>query len=268
MGNLAERTDRSWEAGKPSGKTSTMIPSSWPAPLEIFLLGAVPFLDIQRLQRRLLYDLGETERGGALILCEHPPTITVGRSGSRAHIRPDDDELRSAGIRMHWVNRGGGCVLHVPGQLAAYLLLPLRGLGLDLWTYVLRLHRVVLAVLEEFDLEGAVRPDAPGIFLGPGRVATVGVSVHRWITGHGLTLNVGPYLRAFDLLDEPTPTGSRLVQTSMEARRQRPAPMARVREAVIRHIEAVFGLERHYLYTDHPQLHGKVRAHAHVPSLR
>src|SRR5690348_13584621 len=103
--------------------------------LEIFTLGLVDFEDAQRLQRRLVYDLGE-RGGGALILCEHPPTISVGRSGSWAHIRADFDELRDLGIAVHWVNRGGGCVLHMPGQLAAYLALPLQRLGLDLHGYI------------------------------------------------------------------------------------------------------------------------------------
>src|SRR5947199_7250504 len=98
----------------------TMTPSPLPPPLEVYLLGLVDFDDAQRLQRRLVYDLGE--RGGAaLVLCEHPPTISVGRSGSRVHILPDDETLRSLGVSTHWVNRGGGCVLHLPGQLCAYL---------------------------------------------------------------------------------------------------------------------------------------------------
>src|SRR3954469_25207423 len=78
--------------------------SSTSDPLEIYLLGEVDFDDAQKLQRRLVYDLGE-RTGGALILCEHPPTISVGRSGSRAHIRPDDDELRERDLPIRWVNR-------------------------------------------------------------------------------------------------------------------------------------------------------------------
>src|SRR3954454_12447761 len=88
-------------------------------PLEVYLLGLVDFEEVQQLQRRLVYDLGE-RGGGSLLLCEHPPTISVGRSGSRAHIVPDDEELRAMGIKVHWVNRGGGCILHLPGQLAVY----------------------------------------------------------------------------------------------------------------------------------------------------
>ncbi|MBX6313145.1 MAG: lipoyl(octanoyl) transferase LipB [Isosphaeraceae bacterium] len=243
-----------------------MMPSPASPPLEVFLLGLVEFEDAQRLQRRLVYDLGEGG-GGALILCEHPPTITVGRSGSRAHIRADDVELRERAIRTYWVNRGGGCVLHLPGQLVAYVCLPLDRLKLDVKRYLDGLQRALLGTLAEFDLNGQTRPDLPGVFLGHARVASVGIAVDRWITYHGLTLNVGPYLGAFDLLTEPGHSGYPLTQTSMEARRQRPAPMARVRETLIRQLEAAFGLARHHIYTDHPLIRPRSPRHAYVQSL-
>ncbi len=245
------------------------IPAVAP-PLEIYLLGLVDFDDIQQLQRRLVYDLGDRETGGgALILCEHPPTISVGRSGSRAHILLDDDELRSKGVAVRWVNRGGGCVLHLPGQLVGYLAMPLAVSGLDIRRYLDGLHRVLMGVLREFDLEGATRPDQPGIFLGHARVASVGVAVNRWIAYHGFTLNVSTFLEPFESLDEPAgrPGVPALRQTSMESRRQRPAPMAKVREAVIRRVEEVFGLERHHLYTHHPLIRRKVGTHAYAQSL-
>ncbi len=238
-------------------------PSPIPAPpsLEVYLLGLVEFDDVQRLQRRLVYDLGERP-GAALILCEHPPTISVGRSGSRAHIRADDDELKSMGVPIRWVNRGGGCVLHLPGQLAGYLTLSLPALGLDLKRYVDGLHQVLIDVMPEFDLNGSTRPDDSGVYLGPCRVATVGVAVGRWIAYHGFTLNVGTYLEPFRLIDEPStmPGTNPIRPTSMEAWRQRPTPMPKVRESVIRHVEATFGLERNHVYTAHPLIRRKVRS--------
>jgi lipoyl(octanoyl) transferase len=245
------------------------IPSS--PPLEIYLLGLVDFDDIQQLQRRLVYDLGEHSppTGGALVLCEHPPTISVGRSGSRAHILADDEELRSRRVAVRWVNRGGGCVLHLPGQLSGYLALPIDRPELGLRGYLDGLHRMLVAVLAEFDLPGSTIPGQAGVFLGNARVASVGVAVNRWIAYHGFTLNVSTYLEPFELIDEPAPGCSRLPlrQTSMESRRQRPAPMAKVREAVIRQLEAVFGLERHHLYTHHPLIRRKVGTHAYAQSL-
>ena len=242
-------------------------------PLEIYLLGTVDFDEIQQLQRRLVYELGERENGGgALILCEHPPTISVGRSGSRAHIRLDDVELRGRGLSVRWVNRGGGCVLHLPGQLVGYLALPLNapgsGSGLNLSSYLDGLHRVLIQVLGEFDLVGHTLADLPGVFLGNARVASVGVAVNRWIAYHGFTLNVSTFLERFEMLDEPArvPGRASFRQTSMESRRQRPAPMAKVREAVIRRVEEVFGLQRHHLYTHHPLIRRKVGTHAYAQS--
>lgn len=230
------------------------------APLEVYLLGLVEFEDAQSLQRRLVYEFGERP-GGALILCEHPPTISVGRAGSRSHIYADYDELAAWGIPVRWVNRGGGCQLHMPGQLTVYLVLPLEQRGLDVQTYLDRLSRVLIEVLTEFDLGRSAKVDSLGVTLAGARVATLGVAVRRWIAYHGLTLNVGPFLAPFDLIDEPGASGHRTRFTSMEAVRQRPTPMAKVRESFVRHIEATFGLERHVLFTTHPMIR------RHTPSL-
>jgi lipoyl(octanoyl) transferase len=242
-----------------------MKPTSDSPSLETYLLGHVDFLEVQALQRRTVYELGE--RGGAcLILCEHPPTISVGRSGSRAHIVPDDESLRGLGIRVHWVNRGGGCVLHLPGQITAYLAMSLRPPALSLSGYLAGLEQVILRVLDEFAIRGTARPDHSGVFLGRSRIASVGVAVNRWIAYHGFSLNVGPFLDLFDILDEPGFDSASLRQTSMEARLQRSIPIARVREAIIRQTRSVFSLERHHLYTRHPLIRRKVLSHVYAPS--
>jgi lipoyl(octanoyl) transferase len=242
-----------------------MLPSPEPLSLEVYLLGLVDFQEVQSLQRRLVYELGE-QAGAALIVCEHPPTISVGRNGSRAHIAADEPTLRSLGIQLHWTNRGGGCVLHLPGQLAAYLILPLERRGLSLCSYLDHLDQALLGVLDEFELSGTVRPEHSGVFLGPARVATVGVAVSRWIAYHGLTLNVGPYLDLFDILEEPGIGSGKLRQTSMESRRQRHTPMSKVREALIRHLELTLGLERHHVYSGHPMIRRRVLSHVYAPT--
>jgi lipoyl(octanoyl) transferase len=242
-----------------------MTPSPQLPSLEVYMLGLVDFSEVQQLQRRIVYELAE-QGGAVLILCEHPPTISVGRSGSRAHIGPDDEMLQAMGITVHWVNRGGGCVLHLPGQLAAYVALTLDTLELNLQGYLKRLHSTILLVLDEFDLAGSLRADLPGVFSGPARIATVGVAVTRSIAYHGLTLNVGPYLDGFDVLDEPGIGKTPLRYTSMESRRQRPTGMAKVREALIRNLEQVFGLERHHVYTQHPLIRRKDFADVYASS--
>jgi lipoyl(octanoyl) transferase len=239
--------------------------SALPEPLEIYLLGLVDFEDAQSLQRRLVYEYGERP-GGALILCEHPPTISVGRAGSRMHIVADDDELRDWGIPVRWVNRGGGCLLHMPGQITGYLILPLGTLGLDVNRYLTNLQKVLLGVLDEFDLGRTARFDVAGLTLGAERVASVGIAVRRWIAYYGFTLNVGPFLAPFQIIEERLPDGRIVHQTSMESVRQRPAPMAKVRESLIRQVEQVFGLERHVLFTSHPSIRRPAPTHALVQS--
>jgi lipoyl(octanoyl) transferase len=242
-----------------------MRPTPALPPLEVYMLGLVDFAEVQQLQRRIVYEVGE-QGGAVLIVCEHPPTISIGRAGSRAHIAPDDEALQALGIRVYYVNRGGGCILHLPGQVAAYLALPLDPFGLTVQGYLDRLHAAILGVLAEFDLAAAVRPDLPGIFSGSARIATVGIAVSRWIAYHGLTLNVGPALELFEILAEPGIGPATLRQVSMESRRQRPAPMPKVREALVRQIEQAFGLEQHHLYTHHPQIRRKILAHVYAAS--
>jgi lipoyl(octanoyl) transferase len=236
-----------------------------PAPLEVYLLGLIEFEDAQALQRRLVYEFGERP-GGALVVCEHPPTISVGRAGSRSHIAADDDELNAWGIRLRWVNRGGGCQLHLPGQISVYCVLPLAALSLDVSQYLVGLSRVLMGVLEEFDLDRTARSDSRGILLGGARVAAVGIAVQRWIAYYGFTLNVGPFLAPFTLLEVPGPGGEVDQHTSMESVRQRPVPMSKVRESLLRNVESVFGLERHILFTSHPTIRPAATNHALVQS--
>ena len=232
-----------------------MLPRTAPDPLEVFLLGRVALADALAIQRRLVADRFE-RAGGALILCEHPPTISMGRSASRSHVRPDDDELVAMRLPVRWVDRPGGAVLHLPGQVAGYLVAPI-----DAQEAIGLVQRVLVGVLEEFGLAGRISDEGSGVFLGWSRVASIGVAQGRGVAYHGFTLNVGPHLAPFALLDEPGLGGRRLRQTSMEAQRQRPAPMPRVRESILRRIESELGLERRHVYTDHPTIRAKARPH-------
>src|SRR6266446_2064013 len=122
--------------------------------LQAYLLGATEFDDVLRLQRRLVYDIAGDRSAAALVVCEHPPIITVGRDGSREHIRFERADLATRGWPIRWVNRGGGCLLHAPGQIAVYPILALDRSGMDLDGYLERLHNVVLDVLSAFDVAG------------------------------------------------------------------------------------------------------------------
>src|SRR5438105_5903882 len=96
-------------------KDATSGPDKATKSLQVYLLGTVDFEALLRCQRRLHYEISGDRDLAALVLCEHPPLITVGRHGSRAHILAEPRELALRGWRIRWVNRAGGCWLHQPG---------------------------------------------------------------------------------------------------------------------------------------------------------
>src|SRR6186713_2243028 len=101
------------------------------------LFGQVPLEDMHNLQRRLAYEAASRDDGRITVLaCEHEPLITIGRGGSRADIRLDYDELARRQIEVQYVARGGGAILHGPGQLALYVIAPLARLRWTIGDYL------------------------------------------------------------------------------------------------------------------------------------
>src|SRR5262249_1326980 len=109
---------------------------SEPIGLQVYMLDTVDFEAMLSLQRRLVFDVSGDRDQAILLLCEHPPLISVGRQGSRSHIQYDPRDLHVRGWPVRWVNRGGGALLHAPGQLAIYSILPLDRLNLGLEDYL------------------------------------------------------------------------------------------------------------------------------------
>ncbi len=232
--------------------------------LQVYLLGLVEFEAALGLQRRLVYNVAGDRNTASLILCEHPPLITVGRHGSWAHIFCEPNELRARGWPVRWVNRGGGCLLHVPGQLAIYPILPLDQLGLGLQVYLDRLHEVVMALLDDFSIRGETRPAQAGVWIGSRPIAGSGVAVRDWVTYYGAFLNINPDLSFFRLLRSAGSEGGTM--TSVERERRGPLRPSLVRERFLEHFAARFGFAETYLFFDHPSLQRKAPADALAPS--
>lgn len=234
--------------------------------LEVYLLGVLDYEDALRLQRRLVYEVsGANGDLAALVLCEHQPVITIGRCGSRSHIECDDEELAARRLPVRWVNRGGGCSLHLPGQLAAYPIWPFQPDAAAVGDYVKRLERCLLGVLDEFSVRAKPRPDHSGIWTPTGQIAAIGISISRWVSYHGMTLNVGGPTDRFRIL-HPGRNGS-LRASTIEAERQRPAPMAKVRESLVRKFMEAFELDRCNFYTGHPLLKQRRTPHVYAGSV-
>ncbi len=207
-----------------------------------FLAQAVDLDVILAVQRRMIYELEATGEA-ALILCEHTGGMTVGRGGSLSHIRTVDEDGELTELAPRFVARGGGCWLHTPGQIAGYLIGDLGRLAKSADDYLYRFESALIESLADFDVK-AVRDDRhSGLFAGGKRIAALGLAVTRNMVHYGFLLNVGPWLRQFDVIAEPGADSKPVRQTSMESVRGRPVEAARLRSRLIERIREEFVLE-------------------------
>jgi lipoyl(octanoyl) transferase len=220
--------------------------------LRVYLLGVVEFEAALTLQRALAFEASGERDSAALVLCEHPPILTVGRDGSPADIRCDFHELRARGWPVRWVNRGGGSLLHLPGQLAIYPVLPLDQRHLGLADYLERLQRILLAVLDDFSVSAVTRPDQPGVWAARRHIAGVGVAVRDWVAYFGAYLNINPDLFPFRIVR--TAPNEQEPMTSLVRERRGPVRPALVRERLLDHFTATFPFARTALFSSHPCL--------------
>jgi lipoyl(octanoyl) transferase len=218
-------------------------------PLAAYLLGRVGFDELLALQRRLVYDITGDRDTAALVLCDHPPGITVGREGSATHIRPNPDELAARDWPVRWVGRGGGVMLHMPGQVACYPVLALDALNITAGRYVAELQAVAVDLLREFGVEGTPDPERPGVSAGGRRVAHVGVAVHSGVTCFGLVVNASPDLAPFR---EVRCDGDPAPMTSLQRESQLRVRVPAVRQRLLELIAARFGFTRVSVFHTHP----------------
>ena len=172
-------------------------PSEW----VVEWLGLQPYANALVLQEEAVRDRLAGRTQDRLLLLEHPPVVTLGRSTDRAHLRLSEDELRTAGIERFEVPRGGDVTYHAPGQLVGYPILDLDALGRrDVHGHLRRLEAALIDSLEEIGIPATRIPGWTGVFvdrersrLATGRerkIASIGVGIRRWVTFHGFALNV------------------------------------------------------------------------------
>lgn len=158
--------------------------------LEVRRLGTTRYEDVYELQKSLLEQRIADEIGDVLLLTEHEPVVTLGRKSDRA-------AAEGLGLPVFEIERGGDATYHGPGQVVAYPILKLPESRRDLHRYLRDLEQVVIDLLAEFSIAGERKPGLTGVWIGDRKVCSMGVAVRRWVTWHGLALNVHTDLGAF-----------------------------------------------------------------------
>jgi lipoyl(octanoyl) transferase len=160
-------------------------------------LGHSRYLEVLDLQRRLV----ELRQGDfvpdTLLLVEHEPVITLGRRGNRANILSTSAVLASEGIEVHPVERGGDVTYHGPGQLVVYPIVHLTERNLSLRRFVDLLEESIIQVLADFGIQAGRNPQHRGVWVSHRKVAALGVAIRRWVSFHGIALNVSPNMDHF-----------------------------------------------------------------------
>lgn len=207
-------------------------------------LGTVAYAEALDLQRAM----AKARISGALdedllLLVEHPPVVTLGRSFKERHLLASPALLANRGVELFEVERGGDVTFHGHGQLVGYPIVDLKRHKRDLHWYLRQVEEALIRSLAPFGLSAERRPGLTGVWSEGRKLASIGVHARDWVTWHGFALNVTTDLRYFDLI---VPCGIDAVEMSSVARelerRGEPASDPDALLAKVKaHVAAAFG---------------------------
>ena len=176
-------------------------------PLIIRNLGLVPYSTVWEHMREFT-DQRDQHTADEIWLVQHPPVFTLGQAGKPEHL------LHPGDIPVVQSDRGGQVTYHGPGQLIGYLLLDLRRAKLGVRQLVTLIEQSIIALLDQYGIEAAARPEAPGVYVGQAKVAALGLRVRHGCSFHGLSLNVDMDLEPFSRINPCGYPGMAVTQLS------------------------------------------------------
>ncbi|SOE21775.1 lipoyl(octanoyl) transferase [Spirosomataceae bacterium TFI 002] len=179
-----------------------------------------------------------------VLACQHPHVYTLGKSGKQEHLLLSETELSKNNASFYKINRGGDITYHGPGQCVIYPLLDLDNFFTDIHKYMRLLEEGVIATLEDYGIKAGRIDGLTGVWIddgNPRKICAMGVKSSRWITMHGLALNVNTDLGYFEHI---VPCGiSDKAVTSMQQELRRELNMEEVTNNLINHLERLFEME-------------------------
>jgi lipoate-protein ligase B len=205
-------------------------------PCRVFRFGAIDYEKALRLQNHLAEARKQDQISDVLLLLQHPPVVTMGKSGKVHNILQPQD-LAGRKIKVIFTDRGGDVTYHGPGQLVVYPILDLRQHGLSVPGYVWNLEEMTIRLLARYGIAAGRAEKMRGVWVGQEKIASLGVHLSRWISKHGLALNVTTDLDPFKLIN-PCGTGRQV--TSMEKILDQNLSMAEVETGMLEAFAELF----------------------------
>ncbi|MCW5942044.1 MAG: lipoyl(octanoyl) transferase LipB [Fimbriimonadaceae bacterium] len=168
--------------------------------MEVVDWGRVSFREAYERQVAYVEEVQRGVRPDTLVFVEHDPVFTLGANFHEENLLLPRDEYAARGFEVVATDRGGDVTYHGPGQLVAYPIFDLNRRGRDLHRWLRDLEEVVIRTLAEFGIEGRRLPPHTGVWVGDRKIAAIGIKVRRWVSFHGIALNVTNDLSPFDLI--------------------------------------------------------------------
>ena len=192
-------------------------------------------------------DLKTTQTEHRLLMVEHNPVFTLGKSGKREHVLVSEEQLKNLGIEFFHINRGGDVTYHGLQQIVGYPILDLDKFKTDLGWYLRSLEQVIIDVMAEYGLKGERSDGETGVWLEPNdpfmarKICAMGIKCSRWITMHGFALNVNTDLSHFEFI---VPCGIQgKTVTSLEKELGHKVNYEAVKEKIKKHFQLIFDCE-------------------------
>lgn len=168
-------------------------PEVWIASLP----GTSPYQPLWDLQKKLWRARYEGAIPDTLLLLEHEPVVTLGRNARRSHLLLPEPGYRDREVELVEVDRGGDVTYHGPGQLVGYWIFDLRRLYADVHRFLREIEEVLIRTLARFGIEAGRSPGATGVWVGPRKIAAMGLHLSHWVSTHGFALNLDLDLEPF-----------------------------------------------------------------------
>jgi len=205
-------------------------------------LGSARYREVWDLQAAMVSRMREGDEDDMLLLLEHPHVFTMGKAARPEHVLWSEDERRSRGVDVVWVDRGGEATYHGPGQLVGYPILDLARLGITIRDYIARLEASLIAYLDELGIRSeAGASGLTGVWSDGMKLAAIGIKLNRSVVSHGFALNLTAHLEYFEGI---IPCGhADLRPTSVEALTGARVDTESAARAYAPHFAEAFGVE-------------------------
>jgi len=225
--------------------------------INIHDLGSKGYLDTYNFQLKLFNEIIEkkinnrknkkkVETKNHLVFVEHKNVYTMGKSGSMKNLLISEEDLKKNNIEFYKTNRGGDITYHGPGQIVCYPILDLDNFFTDINKYLRSLEETIILTLRDYDIKGERSPKETGVWIDPKslksrKICAMGVKASRWVTMHGLALNVNTNLNFFKNII-PCGIDNKFI-TSISEERKKFIDLKIVKQKIIENFLKVFSAE-------------------------